>query len=192
MSPQATDAEIRRAYRALARRHHPDRNGTGDGTDMARINAAYRVLGTPERRAVYDERRRKPAVHARTPEQRAAERRAPAAAAAWTFVERRVPVEPARFPWRFFAVLAGLAITAGLALAVLHEPDAEAPVHDQIIEAGSCVFVQGTGRVVEVTCGSPNSRTVATVVTRDESCAPGLLRYRTIDPDVNACVERAR
>ena len=95
-----------------------------------------------------------PAVHARTPEQRA-QCRAPAAAAAWTFVERRVPVEPARFPWRFFAVLAGLAITAGLALAVLHEPDAEAPVHDQIIEAGSCVFVQGTGRVVEVTCGAP-------------------------------------
>lgn len=46
--------DIRRAYLALARRHHPDR-GSGDAERMARINAAWAVLGDATRRAAYDE-----------------------------------------------------------------------------------------------------------------------------------------
>lgn len=43
---------IQAAYRALARRSHPDFGG--DGSAMARINEAWRVLGDDARRAVYD------------------------------------------------------------------------------------------------------------------------------------------
>lgn len=155
---------------------------------MARINAAYAVLGTPARRAVYDDPYREPS--AQRP-QAAPPRPSDRTGGDWIHVERPQPVEPARFPWRFVSVLAGLGIGAAFALAALNQPEIEVPVHDQIIEPGSCVFVQGTGRVVEVTCGSPNSRTVAAVVSPQESCSPGLLRYRTIDPEANACVERA-
>jgi curved DNA-binding protein CbpA len=56
----ATDAQIKRRWRELAREHHPDR-AAGDGEEaarltarMARINAAYDVLRAPSRRAAYD------------------------------------------------------------------------------------------------------------------------------------------
>ena len=51
--PDASAAEIRDAYRALARRYHPD-HAPEAATRMAAINEAYRVLGEPARRAVYD------------------------------------------------------------------------------------------------------------------------------------------
>lgn len=51
----ATDAEIRTAYRRLAKGNHPDRVG-GEGHErMAAVNDAYAVLGDPERRRRYDE-----------------------------------------------------------------------------------------------------------------------------------------
>jgi curved DNA-binding protein CbpA len=43
---------IRAAYRALARKHHPDFGGKPDR--MAAINEAWAVLGNPTRRAAYD------------------------------------------------------------------------------------------------------------------------------------------
>ena len=52
--PTASAAEIRDAYRRLARRHHPDRAAERDATAMAAINEAYRVLGDAGRRAAYD------------------------------------------------------------------------------------------------------------------------------------------
>ena len=43
---------IRAAYRALARKHHPDFGG--DGARMVAINDAWRVLSDSETRAAYD------------------------------------------------------------------------------------------------------------------------------------------
>ncbi len=40
VTPEASEDEVRRAYRTLARRYHPDRQGTGDTAQMAKINAA--------------------------------------------------------------------------------------------------------------------------------------------------------
>lgn len=50
----ATEADIRKAYKALARVHHPDRAG-GDDARMAEVNDAYAILGDAERRQRYDE-----------------------------------------------------------------------------------------------------------------------------------------
>jgi DnaJ-class molecular chaperone len=53
----ATDAEIKRAYRKLARKYHPDLN-PGDKSAEAKfkeINEANEVLGDPEKRRKYDE-----------------------------------------------------------------------------------------------------------------------------------------
>jgi DnaJ-class molecular chaperone len=53
----ASEKEIKQAYRRLARRHHPDLN-PGDKSAEARfkeINAAYEVLSNPEKRRKYDQ-----------------------------------------------------------------------------------------------------------------------------------------
>ena len=54
---KATDADIKRAYRKLARKYHPDLN-PGDKTAEAKfkdINEANEVLGDPDKRRKYDE-----------------------------------------------------------------------------------------------------------------------------------------
>ncbi len=53
----ATAADIKKAYRKLARRYHPDVN-SGDGAAERRfkeINEAHEVLGDPDKRRRYDE-----------------------------------------------------------------------------------------------------------------------------------------
>lgn len=58
VSPRADPDVIEAAYRALARRYHPDRDPSPDATArMARINHAWEVLRDPERRAAYDNER---------------------------------------------------------------------------------------------------------------------------------------
>ncbi|KAJ5080478.1 DNAj-like-2 isoform a-related [Anaeramoeba ignava] len=53
ISPSATQDEIRKAYRKLALKYHPDRNP--DGTEQfKKIGEAYEVLSDPEKRETYD------------------------------------------------------------------------------------------------------------------------------------------
>ncbi len=56
ISPTATLAEIKQAYRRLVKLFHPDSNlETADHETIIRINAAYEVLGDPHRRQSYDQ-----------------------------------------------------------------------------------------------------------------------------------------
>lgn len=55
VSPTATQAEIKQAYRRLAKQFHPDGNReTASHDRIAKVNAAYEVLGDPDRRRSYD------------------------------------------------------------------------------------------------------------------------------------------
>ncbi len=58
VAPDATQREIKAAYRRLARATHPDgRAGDPGGErEFKRIARAYEVLGDPQRRRAYDER----------------------------------------------------------------------------------------------------------------------------------------
>jgi molecular chaperone DnaJ len=57
VSQSATEQEIRRAYRKLAKQHHPDAN-PGSEDRFKEISAAYDVLSDAEKRREYDEVRR--------------------------------------------------------------------------------------------------------------------------------------
>ena len=52
----ATEAELKAAFRKLARKYHPDVNKEPDAEEKFKeINEAYRVLSNPETRAKYDQ-----------------------------------------------------------------------------------------------------------------------------------------
>ncbi len=57
VSKKATEDEIKKAYRKLARKYHPDRNpGDKEAEEKFKeISAAHDVLGDPEKRKEYDE-----------------------------------------------------------------------------------------------------------------------------------------
>lgn len=58
VDPKSTGAEIKSAYRRLARKLHPDKNNGAEDTarKFAAIAEAYEVLGNPKERAKYDQR----------------------------------------------------------------------------------------------------------------------------------------
>src|SRR5260370_38945564 len=53
----ASEADIKSAYRKLARKHHPDVNPNNKDAEVKfkEINEAYQVISDPEKRKKYDE-----------------------------------------------------------------------------------------------------------------------------------------
>jgi curved DNA-binding protein CbpA len=56
VSPHADPDTIARVFRHLAKRYHPDNQGTGDRDRFEELARAHRVLTDPEQRAAYDVR----------------------------------------------------------------------------------------------------------------------------------------
>lgn len=62
ISPRATDAEVKHAYRTLALKFHPDQNPRNRSAAQKRfqqISEAYAALKTREKRALYNQKLRK-------------------------------------------------------------------------------------------------------------------------------------
>ena len=58
VEPNANEAEIKAAYRRLARRYHPDVSKEPDAEEKFKaVNEAYEALRDPQKRAAYDELR---------------------------------------------------------------------------------------------------------------------------------------
>jgi len=57
VKPDATQSQIKAAYRRLAKEHHPDSSGK-DSKDFRDLQEAYKVLSDPKQRAAYDRTRR--------------------------------------------------------------------------------------------------------------------------------------
>ena len=54
LTKDASEADVKRAFRELARKHHPDVNPHDGGEAFREINEAYAVLSDPDARARYD------------------------------------------------------------------------------------------------------------------------------------------
>lgn len=165
-------AEIRKAYRRLAREHHPDRHGGRTTPDMVRINEAWRVLSDAHRRSRYDE-----GLVGSGPDGTATSNsgsrsgNSTARVPTWTH-------QPARFPWRFvvgfFAVVTAVILLVG----ALKEPG-QAPPIDNIIRVGSCVDLDPQRQEAwEVSCDGPSDAEVASLVPFDGRCPVGTETYR--------------
>ncbi len=56
LSKSATDAEIKKAYRTLAKKYHPDLNKSADAPEKFKeVQEAYEVLSDPQKKSLYDQ-----------------------------------------------------------------------------------------------------------------------------------------
>jgi molecular chaperone DnaJ len=179
VKPSASVEDIRRAYRNLARVHHPDATGSVSGVDMAAVNEAWRVLSDPARRAVYDASlrpgRRSVASRAEPPFLSDADLDDDTG-----FVPIRHPLARLGIPLPWIVVLGTLAlIFVFTAYAVRSSGGSSKP--DGVIEIGSCVTVAPDG-VVETACDSAHDGRVVAVPPSGTLCdasVTGVLDRRT-------------
>jgi DnaJ-like protein len=159
----ASRAQIRAAFRRLARAHHPDTSTSGSADSLAAINGAWQVLGDPALRQAYDSSLdagvRVEAVEDVAP--------APAPTA----------VPPSRFPWRFLAGLAAVGIGIVLLGVFTYKPPTPGPP-DNLLESGSCVVIEDNGDASEVNCDADHDGVVESLIGDDEPCPTPLEPHR--------------
>lgn len=159
VSPDASTAQVRTAFRRLVREHHPDTNASGSSEALAAINEAWRVLGDLRLRRDYD--RSLSSVSRRTGGPETLD--APLAA------ETVEPPPESSFPWRFLAGLAAVGVAIALLGVFTYEPPKSRPP-DNVLEQGSCVVIQDNGDAAEVNCEDSHDGVVVTRIADDEPC----------------------
>jgi molecular chaperone DnaJ len=166
VSRDATSAQIRSAFRRLARAHHPDTSATGSADKLAPINEAWRVLGDQDLRRAYD----RSLIAASAP---------PSPVDDWSPSPSPTltPLPPSNFPWRFLLGLAVVGIGIVLLGVFTYTPSKQGPP-DNVLEPGSCVVIEDNGDAAEVNCDTDHDGVVDNRIGADELCAPPMEPHR--------------
>lgn len=187
VAPTATVDEIRRAYREAARAAHPDAaagrrsaDPDADTARMARINAAWACLSDPARRREHDLSRADGGRPRIDP---------PAHADPWPSVVPRND-GPARIPWRAMRWMLAVGVATVIGLSFVSTDSQESPP-DQLLQSGSCVDIDDTGAVSEVSCDGEHDAVVRQLVAFDRTCPSDTESFRDRQGMGLACVVRA-
>ncbi len=157
---------------------------------MSALNEAYRVLGDPGRRALYDR-----SLVERGPGAVVTE---PASATGDDEFDRPptvrrdsrlVPSGPARVPWKLMLVTAVVGSVAVIVGAAFNDPPSE-ETPDGILRAGSCVEIEPNGDAREVACGSADDVVVELLLPTGADCPSGLTAHRDRLGLGTACIAR--
>lgn len=175
--PNASETEIRNAYRNLARRLHPDVAGSAvhGSQSMSDVNQAWTVLSDVGLRRAYDA-----SIGSETKAQRTTDT---AARAAYVVNQGT----PARFPWR---AMVALAVGGAILVLVLHAFSSPAVpgAPDQLLSSGSCVVISTDLLASEVSCEAPHDAVVSQLIATDRICPTGTEPFRDRQGMGIACV----
>lgn len=190
VSVDATPAEIRAAYLARARLHHPDVAGSAaDATSMARLNAAYETLRRPETRREYDlslaRRSTPPEADAGGEPLADSAPPSPGSRAATSVL---APSGPARMPWKLMAVAAALGSAVIIVSAAFTDRPADEPP-DGILRVGSCVEIEPNLDAREVDCSISPGLVIRQMLPTGAVCPQPYATHRDRLGLGTACVE---
>lgn len=173
----AGDAEIRDAYRRLARRLHPDvAKGSAPragAPTMSDVNAAWTILSDPARRRALDEELVRPRITET------------AASPGPVIVE---PLPRPRIPWK---LMLGIVVIGSAAVLTAHaNTTSPAPgTPDQLIQSGSCVDIDAMSLAVEVSCDGRHDGVVRQLIAFDRACPQDTATHRDRQGMGLACVD---
>ena len=171
--PTASQSDIRRAYRALVVRHHPDTGGSSTSTaTLTQITDAWTVLSDIEKRKKYDRE-----IHVVQTEPKIDV----------SFVTNSYT--PARFPWRGMLIAMAVGTVAVLLLHALSNPVTPGKP-DQLLTSGSCVDITTALSAIEVSCDGPHQAVVQQLIAFDRTCATGTEPFRDQQGMGLACIVR--
>ena len=157
---------------------------------MAEINAAWRVLSDPARRAMYD-------ASLRTPDRGSAGGSAARPAADDLLARERYPVAPRpvgadgppRFPFAAIAAAVVAAMLIGfLVSGVTDRSDPDSATVDPIMRVGDCVVIEPNSDARKVACGEPHAGVVTSFIPFGSVCPGGTAAHRDRQGMGIACV----
>ena len=194
MKSTASIKEIRAAHREMVRKLHPDAIGLQSADlslALSAVSQAWSVLGDPATRREYDKSLAQQSAPKRTDKsyQSSDSKSRPLD----DLVEEpdfEVPriIVRAQFPWRFMLTLIG--IGALLILALRSTVSTNIPQGpDSLIQSGSCVALDATQAVYEVSCDQPNDGVVRQLIGFDMTCPSDTFGYRDRQGMGIACLE---
>lgn len=178
----------------MVRKLHPDAIGLQSAElslALSAVSHAWSVLGDPATRREYDKSLAQQSAPKRTDKsyKSAGSKSKPLD----DFVEEpdfEIPriIVRAQFPWRFMLTLIG--IGALLILALRSTASTNIPQGpDSLIQSGSCVALDATQAVYEVSCDQPNDGVVRQLIGFDMTCPSDTFGYRDRQGMGIACLE---
>lgn len=202
MTPAASTEEIRAAYRALARRLHPDRMGGASPTEralaerrMREINESWEVLQDPARRRAYDAERlaspRRPTAAS-----------APAPARPQPDAGRGTEADgdlvdvgggrhlglPRHLPWVVLLVVFGVIFVLSAYAGSGGGEPSDAPAATVPAVVGACLDVAPGPSTTIVPCDGPHELEVVARASETERCPDGTERRRLSTDGMLDCV----